>query len=446
MQKIISLFVVVVCLQTMQVQAQKKLTLSEAITTALSNNYDIRLVKNNLTISENNNDYGVAGALPTITGTANNSKTLSTIKQDFADPTRNTTKSGVDGNTITAGLTASVIIFNGFRIMATKDRLASIEQQNGLLLKAQMQNTVAQVMTQYYDVVRQQAYLKTIEKSIEAGKQRLEIVETRQKVGVANQADFLQSSLDLNALIQAKQNQLIVITQAKADLLNTLTLPDTDKTNMDKNNIEITDSISVDTKVIFEGGAKTVLAGISENPQLAALLKQTQINAFIEKETKALLYPTLRASTGYNVNSSSSAAGFSLLNETYGPFLGVNLSIPIYGGGAAKKNARNASINVANANLQYESAKRDILTNAVKTNDAYQNSIQQLPIETQNYSMSQALLDLVMQKYKLGQATMVDVKQAQQSFENAGFRLVSLRYTAKIAEIELKRISNQLSF
>jgi len=52
----------------------------------------------------------------------------------------------------------------------------------------------------------------------------------------------------------------------------------------------------------------------------------------------------------------------------------------------------------------------------------------------------------VMQKYQLGQATMVDVKQAQQSFETAGFRLVSLRFTAKIAEIELKRLSNQLTF
>jgi outer membrane protein TolC len=60
--------------------------------------------------------------------------------------------------------------------------------------------------------------------------------------------------------------------------------------------------------------------------------------------------------------------------------------------------------------------------------------------------MSQSLLDLVMQKYQLGQATMVDVKQAQQSFETAGFRLVSLRFTAKIAEIELKRLSNQLTF
>lgn len=441
MQKSISFIVVILLLVQNNIQAQQKITLNEAVTTALSNSYNIQLVQNSVAIAKNNNDYGVAGALPTITGTANNNKSLSTIKQNFADPTRNTTKSGVDGNTLTAGLTASIVIFNGYRIMATKERLASLEQQNGLLLKAQMQNTAAIVMQQYYNVVRQQAYLKTIEKSIEASQQRLSIVKTRQQIGVANQTDFLQSSLDLNALLQAKQNQLIVIAQAKDDLINTMAMP-TDASRT----ITIEDSIQVDTKILFEGKEKSVVAGISENPQLRALSQQISINQIIEKETKALLYPTLRASTGYNVNSNSSAAGFSLLNETFGPFVGVNLAIPIYGGGAAKKNLKNARINTKTAAIQSASATREVWTNAFKTNDAYQNSIQQLPIETENYTMSQALLDLVMQKYQLGQATMVDVKQAQQSFESAGFRLVSLRYTAKVAEIELKRLSNQLNF
>ena len=442
MQKSISILVFILfVVQSNQIKAQQKLTLNEAVTTALKNSYNIQLVENSLAIAKNNNDLGVAGALPTISATANENKSLSTIKQKFADPTRNTTKSDVDGNTLTGGFTASIIIFNGYRIMATKDRLASIEQQNGLLLKAQMQNTTALVMQQYYNVVRQQAYLKTLEKSIEASQQRLDIVKTRQKVGMANQADFLQSSLDLNALVQAKQNQNIVIAQAKDDLLNTMAMP-TDT----KRVITIEDSILVDTKIKFDGEGNSVAAGITQNPQLQALAQQVSINQLIEKETKGLMYPTLRASTGYNITSSSSAAGFSLLNENHGPFLGVNLSIPIYAGGAAKKNLKNARINTRTASLQTASATRDIWTNAFKTNDAYQNSIQQLPTESENYTMSQALLDLVMQKYQLGQATMVDVKQAQQSFESAGFRLVSLRYTAKVAEIELKHLSNQLSF
>jgi outer membrane protein TolC len=443
MQKLTSLFLMVswLLLSSNQLAAQKTLSLTEAIKTALQNSYDIQLVENNLTIAKNNNDYGVAGALPTLAATANNNKTLATIEQKFADPTRNTTKTGVDGNTLSAGLTASVIIFNGYRIMAFKDRLAMIEKQNGFLLQLQMQNTTAQVMQQYYNVVRQQAYLKTIEKSIEASQQRLDIVKTRQQIGVANQTDILQSNIDLNALLQAKQNQLLIIAQAKTDLARTI-----NNSEDISSSIIINDSISIDNQLSFDKGANSITIGINNNPQLAALNTQVKINQQLEKETKALMYPTLRASTGYNISSSSSAAGFSLLNETKGPFLGVNLAIPLYGGGAAKRTVSNARITAKNAELQAQSLSKDIYTNAYKTFDAYKNSIEQLPIETDNYSMSQSLLNLVMQKYQLGQATMVDVKQAQQSFENAGFRLVSLKYTAKVAEIELKRISNQLKF
>jgi len=443
MQKLNSLFIFLcfTVLSSNIANAQKTLTLKDAIKTAIQNSYDIQLVENNLSIAKNNNDYGVAGALPSLTATANNNKSLSTIQQQFADPTRNTTKTGVDGNTLTAGLTASIIIFNGYRIMAYKDRLAMIEKQNGFLLQSQMQNTTAQVMQQYYNVVRQQAYLKTIEKSIEASQQRLDIVKTRQQIGVANQTDILQSSIDLNALLQAKQNQLLIIAQAKTDLARTI------NSNEDiSSSIIINDTISIDNQLSFDKGANSISVGLNNNPQLAALSTQIKINQQLEKETKALMYPTLRASTGYTVNSSSSAAGFSLLNETQGPFLGINLSIPLYVGGASKKTVSNARISSKNAELQAQSLSKDIFTNAYKTFDAYKNSIEQLPIETDNYSMTQALLNLVMQKYQLGQATMVDVKQAQQSFETAGFRLISLKYTAKVAEIELKRISNQLSF
>ncbi len=444
MQKSIYIFFIA-CLALLSnstiANAQPPMTLNEAIKTALKNSYDIQLVENSLAIAKNNNDLGVAGALPTVAASANNNKSISTIEQKFADPTRNTTKTGVDGNTLSGGLTASVIIFNGYRIMAYKDRLAMIEKQNGFLLQSQMQNTTAQVMQQYYNVVRQQAYLKTIEKSIEASQQRLEIVKTRQQIGVANQTDMLQSNIDLNALQQGKQNQLLIIAQAKTDLARTIN----NKEDISSSFI-INDTIQIDTKLNFDKGDNSISKAVINNPQLAALSTQIKINQQLEKETKALMYPTLRASTGYNVSSSSSAAGFSLLNENYGPFIGVNLSIPLYVGGAAKKNVANAKLNSQNAGLQAQSLSKDIFTNAYKTFDAYKNSIEQLPIESENYGMAQSLLQLVMQKYQLGQATMVDVKQAQQSFENAGFRLVSLRYTAKVAEIELKRLSNQLTF
>jgi outer membrane protein TolC len=435
MQKSRILLVVLAIVFSNLINAQEKLSLSEAVKIAVQNSYDIKLVENTAAIAKNNNSYGVAGGLPTVSSTINNNNTQSTINQTFPDPSRNTTRSGVEGTTINGSLNVSMILFNGFRVAATKDRLESIEKQSAATLQNQMLNTSSIVMQQYYNVVRQEAYLKTILKSIEASEQRVAIVKTRQQVGVANQADVLQSNIDLNALLQAKENQLLVIDQAKADLYNTMVVPANSNYTFDQ-------AIAVDQNIKMA----EVEAKMKDHPLLQSAQQLVNVNQFIEKETRATMYPTLRANTGYTYSSNKSGAGFILLNESYGTFIGVNLALPIYNGGASKRAYNNAKIATNSAKLQLENTTLDLNTELFKTYKNYLNSIKQTPIEQENFKMSQELLGLVMQKYQLGQATMVDVKQAQQSFETAGFRLTSLQFTAKLAEIELKRLSNQLSF
>ena len=435
MQKISFIVLLFGLLFSQEINAQNNLSLKEAVTIAIQNSYDIKLVENNLSIAQNNNNYGVAGGLPTVTANGTNNNTLTTISQTFPDASRNTTRSGVDGSTLNGGLTATMILFNGYRIAATKDRLESIQKQTEAALQVQLLNTSSTVMQQYYNVIRQIAFLKTIEKSIEASEQRVAIVKTRQELGVANQADLLQSSLDLNALLQAKQNQLLVLDQVKADLFNSMVVPA-------NSNYVFTDSIQVDQKIILSD----VESKMKAHPLLQSAQQLINVNQFLEKETKALMYPTLRANTGFNYNSNKSTAGFILLNESYGPFLGFNLSIPIYAGTANKRAYKNAQINTVSAKIQYDNTAQNLSTELFKTYQNYQNSLKQTPVEIENYKMSDALLNLVMERFKLGEATIVDVKQAQQSFETAGFRLTSLQFSAKIAEIELKRMSNQLSF
>jgi outer membrane protein len=436
MQKIsFIVFLLVLIFSQEKIAAQNNLSLKEAVTIAIQNSYDIKLVENAASIAKNNNNYGVAGGLPTVSANGTNNNTLTTINQTFPDASRNTTRSGVDGSTLNGGLSATMILFNGYRITATKDRLESIQKQTEAALQTQMLNTSSTVMQQYYNVIRQAAFLKTIEKSIEASEQRVAIVKTREEIGVANQADLLQSSLDLNALLQAKQNQLLVLDQVKADLYNSMVVPA-------NSNYVFTDSIQVDQQL----NLSDVESKMKAHPLLQSAQQLINVNQFLEKESKALMYPTLRANTGFNYNSNKSAAGFILLNESYGPFLGFNLSIPIYAGSTSKRAYKNAQIGTVNAKIQYDNTAQDLATELFKTYQNYQNSLKQTPIEIENYTMSDALLALVMEKFKLGQATIVDVKQAQQSFEAAGFRLTSLRFSAKIAEIELKRLSNQLTF
>lgn len=413
--------------------AQPRLTLSDALSTALKNSYNIQLAKENLEIAGINNSYGVAGGLPVVTAQASNNEQITSINQKFPDPSRDVNRDGVSSNNFAASLTGSFLLYNGMKVKATKKRLEELQNLNQDLLNAQIQNTLAAVTTRYYDVVRQQNFLQTIQKSIEVSKKRVEVIESRKEVGMSNNADLYQAQLDLNSLIQSEQAQKLVISQGKTDLLNLIFVrPDS--------NIVITDSILVDQSLQLE----QIRSLLPRNPQLIAADQQIKVNELIERETAALRYPTLRATTGVNISKTNSGAGFILMNQSYGPTFGLNLSVPLYNGLINKKQQQVAEVNTRIARTQKDNLLLTIETGAVKTYQAYSSSLEQLKTAKTNFELSTRLLDLVMQKFQLGQATIIDVKIAQQSFENESYRLVNLAYTAKVAEIELKRLSNSI--
>jgi len=428
------IFLLLAVAATFNAKAQQKLTLPDAIAIALKNSYDVELVRNQLSISTINNNPGVAGALPTVNLTASDNEQVISINQKFPDATRNTERNNVGSNILSVGVTGSILLYNGNRIVATQKRLAQLQQLNTNVLNAQLQNTMATVAVRYYEIVRQQELLKTIQKSIAVFQKRLDVLEARKEAGLANNADIYQAKLDLNQQKQALETQYLIIKQSKADLLQSMVqAPDSV--------IVVDDKISIDKSLVLE----SIKNGLPTNPQYIAAATQISINQLIEKETAALRMPTLRATTGFNISSNKSAAGFILLNQSYGPFVGVNLSVPIYNGSAFKRQQQVAAINTRSAKLQQETVALNLETSAVKTFNAYTNALAQLQTETDNYALSGQLLDLVMQKFELAQATIIDVRQAQQSFENAGYRLVNLQYTAKIAEIELNRLVSKLA-
>lgn len=414
-------------------QAQDTLHLQQAINIALKNSLDIQLAKNDLEASTILNNIGVAGGLPLVTAGVTDNEQVSNINQKLNTGV-NIRRSGAAVNGLNSNLAVSMLLYNGNRVVATKSRLAQLQKQSQQLLNSQVQDIIGSVMTGYYDIVRQQSYLKTIEKSIDASNQQLQIVKARQDVGLANNADLFQAQIDLNALQQNQLSQQLIIEQAKTELLRLLTLrPDSA--------IAIRDTILVDKNL----NLNQVLNSLQQNANILASDDQVRINELIVKETAALRYPSVRATTGYNFNRNQSAAGQLLLNQSYGPAVGLTVGIPIYNGSIFKRQQKVAEINVRNAQLSKQVLVRDYSSQAVKSFQSYASTLKQLETEQLNYTLSQQLLDLVLKRFQFKQATIVDVKNAQQSFEQSGYRLVNLNYAAKSAEIELKRLGNQLS-
>ena len=415
-------------------QAQQ-LTLHDAVETALRNNMGIQIARNNVTAAGINNSYGVAGGLPLVSATGSDVEQVTSIKQEYANPANNKSSSNASSNNLSAALNASLLLYNGDRVRNAHRRLGLIESQNQQQLSSRALFLVYNVMLKYYDIIRQQSYARTLSASIDVSREKLDVVKAQQSAGVANNADLFQAQVDLNTQIQNLQAQQLVIEQAKTDLLTLLTLkPDSA--------INVSDTIMVDRSMELNA----VLSAIQSNPDINIADQQIAINEYIEKETAAQRYPSLSANAGYNFSHTKNAAGFSLLNQSYGPFAGVGVSIPIFNGNIYRKQQEIAGINVKNAQLQKDTLALNYTSNAVKNWQAYNNNLQQLETAKANYDLSGKLLDLVMQRFQLKQATIVEVKTAQDSFENAGYLLVNVSFSAKAAELRLKWYAHQLQF
>jgi len=414
--------------------AQERLSLQDAINIALKNNYDIQLAKNNVEIAATNNTYGVAGGLPLVTGTATDQQQIQNIRQEIPNNAPRIANEAL-GNTLNANLNGSLLLFNGMRVLATKKRLEILETQSQQLLNLQIQNTIAQVMVSYYDIIRQQSYQKTIEKSIQAAEVKLSIVENQQKIGLSNNADLFQSQVDLNDLKQTFISQQLVASQSQTDFLTLL-------------NVTITRSYAFQDTILIDRNLKidSIMSYLEKNPEVVAAGMQVKISEQLVKETAAQRYPTLRMNAGFNYSRAQSSGGFFLLNQTYGPFVGASLNVPIYNGDIFKRQQQVAKLNSKAANVQKNALERNYQANAIKMWQSYTSTLLQLETGMENFKIATKLLDLVVKRFQLRQATIVDVKQAQQSYESAGYLVVNLSYAAKAAEIELKRIANQLNF
>lgn len=412
----------------------QQLTLKDAINIALKNSYDIQIAKNNVQISSINNHISIAGGLPTITGSASDQESIINLNQKLNSGTE-ISRNGAASNNLSANITGTMLLYNGYKVVTTKKRLEELQHLNEQQLNAQIQNTIAAVMVKYYDVVRQQGYIKTLQQSIALSKKQLELVQVKQSVGLANNTDLFQSQIGLNTRLQDLQVQQNIIQQAKIDLLNILNL------NSDSS-IVINDSIVLNNYIKMVD----VLNGINNNPQILSLQQQIKINELLEKETATQKSAIVRANAGVNVGRTQQTAGQVLLNQTYGPFINVGVTIPIYTGSVVKRQQQIASINTQNAKLQKENFLTDYKANAVKVYQTYLSNIVLEKTQQNTFEIATQLTNLVSQRYQLGNATILDLQDAQRSFEEAGYRLTNLHYNAKIAEIELQRLSGKLGF
>jgi outer membrane protein TolC len=140
------LLLIFVCLlQISNVYAQNRLSLEEAVQTALENNYDIKLNKNEVEQAKVNVNRANAGMLPVVTGNLSTNNTLLNTKQTLSNGVVQE-RSGARNSNMVYGPIVNWQVFDGFQMFARYDRLKELENLGEANFKLAIQTTLADVI------------------------------------------------------------------------------------------------------------------------------------------------------------------------------------------------------------------------------------------------------------------------------------------------------------
>lgn len=414
--------------------AQDLLPVSKAIELALENNYGIKIVDNNKKIAENNASLLNSGYLPTVTGTSGVTYNRDNIEAEFTNG-ESTALNGAKSSRYNAGLNLSYTLFDGLGRYYDYKRLKEQYKLSELQARETIENTISQLYTVYYNVAQVSENVKTLEQSLAISKDRITRASYQFEYGQGTQLDILNAQVDIN-------NDSIALINAKQQLINTKR-----DLNVVLGNI-ITGDFSVETAITFllSLNKDDMLTKMKvNNVTLLQIENNIRINEFIIKANKSGYLPTvgLTGSYGWNRNNNN-AASFVAVSTNTGLSGGINLSWNLFDGGGTITRVQNAKIDLVNREYEKQSLLISVERDFYNAWDDYQNRLAVFQVQENNIVTATNNFDRTQEKYKLGQVTSIEFRQAQLNLLNAELSRNQAKYQAKLSELNVLQLSGEL--
>lgn len=417
--------------------AQKVLSLEEAIATALQNNFDIRLARNDSLVAALDYSFRNAVFLPRLNGNVAGTWNNNAQKQRFNDGTQRELND-IRSNNYNMGVQLSWTLFDGLRMFATRDKARELVTLGELSIKNQVINTVATVITNYYNIVRQKQQLKAVEEQIVLSSERAKLAQYKLDIGVGAKPDVLQSKVDLNAQKAAQLLQQTLIAQLKEQLNQAMNVTQAAV-------YDVIDSIPLNRQVVLGDIMDNLENG---NPVLQIAKKNIDIAGLTLKERKAERFPVIFFNSGYSYGRNNNKATVNpfqpLYSRNIGRNIGLTATIPILNNLSVKRNIRQAQLDIQYQQLVYDNQKSLISLSVINAYYDYELQKRALALEEENILLAKENVSIIFQVYKLNSTTLIQLKEAERSLQDAYTRLITARYNTKVAETELLRLKGEL--
>jgi outer membrane protein len=205
-------------------------------------------------------------------------------------------------------------------------------------------------------------------------------------------------------------------------------------------NFRLEDSIPIDRSLTLTAVTETAL---SENRTLREAEHGREIAALERREIRSEWFPRVGFQLGYSMADLSDQLGF-VPTQPNGFAYGVTLSFNLFDGLNRERRLQNARLRQQNSELALRHARTQVLTGLETAHASYRNRILLADLEAENAQLARENVEVALERFRLGLSTSVELREVQNALSAASSRLVTARFEAKQAELELLRLSGEL--
>ncbi|MEP3525379.1 MAG: TolC family outer membrane protein [Hyphomicrobiales bacterium] len=394
-------------------------SLHSALTSAYSNNPTLNAARAAQRAQNENVSQALAGRRPTISATtslggqsSSSSLTGGFGEGDFSDDV-------ITGN---SAVTITQNLFNGFQITnnvksAQAGVKAGIEN-----LRNTEQNTLQSAVTAYVDVLRDRKILNLQGRNTQFSREQLRASEALAEVGEGTRTDV--------ALAQANlADSLSDLAAAKSTLRSS-------EATYDQIIGKRPGKLSSPTEAT-RFLPKSLKAALSVARENHPLIKAAQYNVDAGQFNVKVSEGTLLPSVTLDANYQRALQRGTTVSDSSSSTVTANVSFPIYQGGARFSNIRQAKETVSQLRIQVDEARRQIDQAVHASYAQLQSARSQTRSAKTNVSASQIALNGLVEERKVGEATTLDVLNAQSNLITAQVALANARRDTIVASYSL---------
>ena len=411
------------------------MTLKDCLETGIRESYQIKLVNISEEKAANNDSWLYAGGSPTVSATGSYSGSLSSNDATLASDGSTVSNRNVLDHTLSAQIRADWTIFDGFSIQATRDRMEELHNQGTIQTRVSIEDYIANLTTEYYNLVRQTIHLKNLEYATSLSRERLRITTERYDMGGNSRLDMQQAQVYFNSdsAKSLKQHESVASANIRINRL---------MSNKDLRSVHV----AADTAINLLTGLdyESLFNDMMETN--ASLLRAESNRTVAQLDRRAVQsrnYPYLKVNAAYGVSHNIYGNSTYTDRTNWGPSFGATIGINLVTG-KQRVQERNARLDELTADITIDQLELQLRANLDDFWQAYQNNLMLLELQEQNLKAAQETMDIAQERYLLGNLSGIEMREAQKSLLDAEESLLQVQYDTKVCEISLLQISGRI--